>query len=216
MCQQMPDSQPTQPNLFSAPLQPGIETLALPDAEIILYEGFFSAAESESLFAELLATTRWEQGHLKIYGKEIAEPRLTAWYGDAGKSYTYSGITRQPLPWTPALLQIKERVEAVAQTTFNSVLLNRYRDGHDSIGWHQDKEPELGQNPVIASVSFGATRRFQLRHKRRKDVPRVDLALTHGSLLIMRGPTQHCWVHQLPKTAQPVGERINLTFRVIL
>jgi len=212
----MPDAPPTQPNLFSALLQPSIETLALPDAEIILYEGFFPAAESKHLFAELLATTRWEQGHLKIYGKEIAEPRLTAWYGDAGKSYTYSGITRQPLPWTPALLQIKERVEAVAQTTFNSVLLNRYRDGRDSIGWHQDNEPELGQNPVIASVSFGATRRFQLRHKRRKDVPRVDLALTHGSLLIMRGPTQHCWVHQLPKTAQPVGERINLTFRVIL
>ena len=211
----MLDSPPTQPHLFPATFQSSIETLALPDAEIILYEGFFSAAESDHLFAELLATTRWEQSHLKIYAKEIAEPRLTAWYGDEGKSYTYSGITRQPLPWTPALLQIKERVEAVVQTTFNSVLLNRYRDGRDSIGWHQDNEPELGQNPVIASVSFGATRRFQLRHKRRKDVSRVDLNLTHGSLLIMRGPTQHCWVHQLPKTAQPVGQRINLTFRVI-
>lgn len=211
----MSDSPPTQPNLFPGHHQSGIETLALPDAEVILYAGFFSAAESEHLFAELLITTCWEQSHLKIYGKEIAEPRLTAWYGDADKSYTYSGITRHPLPWTPALLQIKERIEVVAQTCFNSVLLNRYRDGRDSIGWHQDNEPELGQNPVIASVSFGATRRFQLRHKRRKDVPRVDLNLTHGSLLIMRGPTQHCWIHQLPKTAQPVGQRINLTFRVI-
>ncbi len=211
----MLDSPPTQPNLFPATFQSSIETLALPDAEVTLYEGFFPATESDRLFAELLATTHWEQSHLKIYGKEIAEPRLTAWYGDAGKSYTYSGITRHPLPWTPALLQIKERVEVVAQTSFNSVLLNRYRDGRDSIGWHQDNEPELGQNPVIASVSFGATRRFQLRHKRRKDVPRVDLNLTHGSLLIMRGPTQHCWVHQLPKTAQPAGQRINLTFRVI-
>lgn len=201
--------------LFPISVQPKSETFALPDAEVIFYEDFFTATESEQLFAELLAITRWEQNHLKIYGKKIAEPRLTAWYGDAGKSYTYSGITRHPLPWTPALLQIKERVEAAAQTNFNSVLLNRYRDGRDSIGWHQDKEPELGRNPVIASVSFGATRCFQLRHKRRKDVPRVDLELTHGSLLIMRGPTQHHWQHQLPKTAQPMGQRINLTFRVI-
>lgn len=215
MCLQTSISSPTQPSLYPAPLQPGAESLALPDAEVILYEAFFTPAESEQLFAQLLTTTQWEQSHLKIYGKEIAEPRLTAWYGDAGKSYSYSGITRQPLPWTIALAQIKERVESVAQTTFNSVLLNLYRDGRDSIGWHQDKEPELGQNPVIASVSFGATRRFRLRHKRRKDLPLVELDLTHGSLLLMRGTTQHFWQHQIPKTAEPVGPRINLTFRVI-
>jgi alkylated DNA repair dioxygenase AlkB len=215
MCLQTSLSSPTQPSLYPALIQPQVEHLALPDAEVILYETFFAPAESEQLFAQLLATTQWEQSHLKIYGKEIAEPRLTAWYGDEGKSYTYSGITRQPLPWTPALAQIKERVESIAQTTFNSVLLNLYRDGRDSIGWHQDKEPELGQNPVIASVSFGATRRFRLRHKRRKDVPLVELDLTHGSLLLMRGTTQHYWQHQIPKTAKPVGPRINLTFRVI-
>jgi alkylated DNA repair dioxygenase AlkB len=215
MCLQTSISSPTQPSLYPAPLQPGAEALALPDGEVILYEAFFTPAESEQLFTQLLATTQWAQSHLKIYGKEIAEPRLTAWYGDAGKSYTYSGITRQPLAWTPALSQIKERVESVAQSTFNSVLLNLYRDGRDSIGWHQDNEPELGQNPVIASVSFGATRRFRLRHKRRKDLPLVELDLTQGSLLIMRGTTQHFWQHQIPKTAELVGPRINLTFRMI-
>ena len=215
MCSQTSISLPTQSSLYPAAIQPRVERLFLPDGDVILYEAFFTPAESERFFTQLLATTQWEQSHLKIYGKEIAEPRLTAWYGDAGKSYTYSGITRRPLPWTPALSQIKERVESVAQTSFNSVLLNLYRDGRDSIGWHQDKEPELGQNPVIASVSFGATRCFRLRHKRRKDLPLVELDLTNGSLLIMCGPTQHFWQHQIPKTAKPVGQRINLTFRVI-
>lgn len=188
---------------------------ALPDAEITLYEQFFSPTESAAFLAALLSQTAWEQRSIKVYGKQHPEPRLTAWYGDAGKSYSYSGLTLQPLPWTPLLLDLKARVDDCAQTVFNSVLLNFYRTGRDSNGWHQDNEPELGQNPVIASVSFGATRRFQLRHKFNPALPKVALDLTPGSLLLMAGPTQHCWQHQIPKTAKAVAQRLNLTFRVI-
>ena len=207
-------SNAVQPQLDFA--VPAARTFALPDADITLYDTFFSLAESDGLFAALREQTAWEQRYVKIYGKRYAEPRLTAWYGEAGKQYSYSGITLQPLPWTPLLLELKARVDVAARTTFNSVLLNFYRDGRDSNGWHQDNEPELGQNPVIASVSFGATRRFQLRHKFNQHVPRLALDLTPGSLLLMAGPTQHFWQHQIPKTAKAVAPRINLTFRVIL
>jgi alkylated DNA repair dioxygenase AlkB len=192
------------------------EAFALPDADLVLYPQFFSPAESDALFTELHRVTPWGQGHITLYGQRHAEPRLTAWYGDAGKRYSYSGLTLEPLPWTPLLLGIKARVNVAAQTEFNSVLLNLYRNGRDSNGWHQDNESELGHNPIIASISLGAVRRFQLRHKTRKDVPKLELDLPHGSLLVMAGPTQHHWQHQIPKTAKPVAERINLTFRVIL
>jgi alkylated DNA repair dioxygenase AlkB len=192
------------------------EAFALPDADLVLYPQFFSPAESDTFFAELHRVAPWGQGHVTVYGQRYAEPRLTAWYGDAGKRYSYSGLTLEPLPWTSLLLAIKARVNNAAQTEFNSVLLNLYRNGRDSNGWHQDNESELGHNPVIASVSLGAVRRFQLRHKTRKDVPKLELDLPHGSLLVMAGPTQHYWQHQIPKTAKPVAERINLTFRVIL
>jgi alkylated DNA repair dioxygenase AlkB len=192
------------------------EAFALADADLVLYPQFFSQVESDALFAELRQATPWGQGHITLYGQRHAEPRLTAWYGDAGKRYSYSGQTLEPLPWTPLLLDVKARVDAAAQTEFNSVLLNLYRNGRDSNGWHQDNEPELGHNPVIASVSLGAVRRFQLRHKTRKDLPKLELDLPHGSLLVMAGPTQHYWQHQIPKTAKSVAERINLTFRVIL
>jgi alkylated DNA repair dioxygenase AlkB len=186
----------------------------LPDADVKLYPAFFTAAESDVYFAALRSTTKWGQGCLTLWGKTHDEPRLTAWHGDAGKSYSYSGIVLHPQPWTPLLDKIKARVNEAAQTEFNSVLLNLYRDGRDSNGWHQDNEPELGVNPVIASLSFGAVRRFQMRHKTRKDL-RLNLDLPHGSLLLMASATQHFWQHQIPKTAKPVGERINLTFRVI-
>jgi alkylated DNA repair dioxygenase AlkB len=191
------------------------EAFALPDADLVLYPQFFSQVESDALFAELRHVTPWGQGHITLYGQRYAEPRLTAWYGDAGKRYSYSGLTLEPLPWTPLLLNLKARVDAAAQTEFNSVLLNLYRNGRDSNGWHQDNEPELGHNPVIASVSLGEVRRFQLRHKFKKELSKVELDLPHGSLLVMAGPTQHYWQHQIPKTAKPVAERINLTFRVI-
>lgn len=154
----------------------------------------------------------WRQDLLSIGGRQIPIPRLQAWYGDAGASYSYSGLKMQPLPWTPLLGAIKQKVEALSGESFNAVLLNRYRDGGDSVGWHSDDEPELGVNPVIASLSLGATRLFRMQHKSKKQGV-YKVALEQGSLLLMRGVTQHYWRHQLPKTRRAVGQRINLTFR---
>lgn len=191
-----------------------MQTLTMPDAEVLFDPDCFTLAESNDLLADLTANIAWKQENIEFFGKPVAMPRLTAWYGDEGKSYTYSGLTSHPLPWTPALLTIKSRIETAAETVFNSVLLNLYRDGRDSMGWHSDDEPELGTNPVIASVTFGAARQFQFKHKTNPDL-RTAVELTHGSLLIMRGTTQHYWKHQVPKTKQPLTTRINLTFRVI-
>jgi len=184
----------------------------MPDAEVVFYPELFPALEADRLLSQLVETTAWRQDSIKIYGKPTPLPRLTAWYGDAGARYVYSGIVNDPLPWTPALAEIKEVVDAVSGVAFNGVLLNRYRTGKDSMGWHSDDEREFGPNPVIASVSFGGTRNFQLRHKRHKE-QKASVELTHGSLLVMRGPTQENWQHQIPKTAKPVQERLNLTFR---
>jgi alkylated DNA repair dioxygenase AlkB len=192
-----------------------LQTLDLPEAEVVLYPAFFSASEADRLLRELRATTAWRQETIKLYGKTIDVPRLTAWYGDEGTDYIYSGIKNVPLPWTPALREVKRAVEPPAGVVFNSVLLNRYRTGQDSVSWHADDEPEFGERPVIASVSFGGTRPFQLKHKKRKGL-KASVELTHGSLLIMRGDTQMNWLHQIPKTAKPVEERLNLTFRVIV
>lgn len=179
------------------------------------YPAFFSAAESDRYFEQLLEETTWKQEPIKIFGKEVMQPRLTAWYGDADKAYTYSGITMQPRPWTATLAAIKQRIETVAPVTFTSVLLNLYRDGQDSMGWHRDNERMLGDKPVIGSVSFGGTRTFQLRHYVRKE-PVRSVPLTHGSFLLMEDTTQQYWEHRIPKTAKPSKPRINLTFRVIV
>lgn len=188
--------------------------LEMQDAEVVLYPDFFATKEADVLFSALSETIAWRQDPIRIYGRVVDQPRLTAWYGNAGRSYTYSGIKMDPLPWTPVLLQIRRRIEAVAGVAFNSVLLNQYRNERDSVSWHSDDEPELGVNPVIASVSFGATRRFQFKHKHDPHL-RATVDLTHGSLLVMAGPTQHYWKHQIPKSTRPHGSRINLTFRVI-
>jgi alkylated DNA repair dioxygenase AlkB len=190
------------------------QKLPMRDANVRFYPAFFDTDEAESLFYELADTIQWKQENARFGGKSVPLPRLTAWYGDAGKTYRYSGITVNPLPWTPTLLMIKERVEAVSSVRFNSVLLNYYRSERDSVAWHSDDEPELGTNPVIASVSFGATRKFQFKHKTDADL-RASIDLTPGSLLLMAGATQHFWKHQIPKTTRPHGGRINLTFRVI-
>jgi alkylated DNA repair dioxygenase AlkB len=187
----------------------------IPDGEVIIYYNFFDELESDRFFKELLSNINWRQDKIKIFGKQVDLPRLTAWYGDKGKSYKYSGITMNPDSWTPTLLLIKEKIEKIVELNFNSVLINLYRNGKDYVSWHSDDETELGKNPTIASVSFGATRRFQLRHKSNKDLDTVEISLTHGSLLIMRGTTQHFWKHQVPKTSKVLTERINLTFRVI-
>jgi alkylated DNA repair dioxygenase AlkB len=193
-----------------------LRNLPMPDADVALFRYFFDAEESDRLLLQLLTQTRWRQEKIRVYGKHLDLPRLTAWYGDAGKAYSYSGISMLPEPWTESLLEVKLRVDAAAGVRFNSVLLSLYRTGEDSLSWHQDDEPELGEDPVIASVSFGGTRAFQFKHKARKELNKVSIDLTHGSLLIMKGPTQRFWVHQVPKTTKPVPPRINLTFRVIL
>ena len=187
----------------------------IPDGKIIIYQNFFEELESDQFFKELLNSINWQQDKIKMFSKEVNLPRLTAWYGDEGKSYKYSGITMKPDPWTSTLLSIKERVEKVVELNFNSVLANLYRNGKDYVSWHTDDELELGNNPTIASVSFGATRRFQLRHKSNKNLDTIEFSLSNGSLLIMRGTTQHFWKHQVPKTAKLLTERINLTFRAI-
>ena len=192
-----------------------INHLSIPDAEVDLYSTCFSGEESDKIFQTLLSQVCWRQEKIKCYGKEVDIPRLTAWYGDTGKRYVYSRIAMEPEPWLPILLYIKSRVEEITKFSFNSVLLNLYRDGQDSIAWHSDDEPELGKQPVIASLSFGGERKFQLRHKVKKEQGRVDINLTHGSLLIMKGKTQEYWQHQVPKTSKPVRPRINLTFRLI-
>lgn len=185
----------------------------VPNGEYLFLDNYFTKKESDFFFECLRKNVYWQQESMNIYGKKVLFPRLTAWYGDRDKAYTFSGIKLNPNPWFPELITIKNKVEKIAKVVFNSVLLNLYRDGGDSISWHSDSEPELGKNPVIASVNFGDSRVFQLKHKYTKE--KIDLELTHGSILIMLGELQHYWLHQVPKTRLNKKERINLTFRVI-
>ncbi len=203
------------PGLAADAERRSVQALDLPEAEVFLYPAFFCATDADRLLQALRAVTSWRQDTITLYGKKIEVPRLTAWYGDEGTTYVYSGIKNVPLPWTLVLLEVKRAVEPPSGVVFNSVLLNCYRNGKDSVSWHADDEPEFGDQPVIASVSFGGTRTFQLRHKKRKEL-NASIELTHGSLLIMRAGTQAKWLHQVPKTAKPVEERINLTFRAIV
>lgn len=184
------------------------------EGELTLFNQVFLARDSKAIFSLLREQTPWRADVIRIAGREVLIPRLQAWYGDADAKYAYSGLSLSPLPWSRCLLRIKDVVERLSGASFNSVLLNLYRDGRDSIGWHSDDEPELGAEPVIASLSFGATRVFSLRQKK-PGVQKLKMALPSGSLLLMSGRLQQCWQHQLPKTQIPVGERINLTFRTI-
>lgn len=184
------------------------------NGEFIYLPNFFTKQESDFLFNLLKINVLWKQESMNMYGKRVDFPRLTSWYGDNNKPYSFSGITLDPNPWTKELLEIKAKIEPIADVNFNSVLLNRYRNGSDSISWHTDAEKELGRNPIIASVNFGQARKFQLRHIETKEL--LEINLTHGSLLIMQGELQHFWQHQIPKTKKIVSERLNLTFRVIL
>ena len=182
------------------------------DGEALLFERACAPADADRLFEALLRLTPWRQEIATVMGRRVPIPRLTAWHGEAG--YVYSGIRMEPASWNEPLLELRAVAERLGGQPFNSVLLNLYRDGRDSVSWHADNEPGLGREPVIASISLGAVRRFQLRHRRRNE--RLGLDLPHGSCLIMAGATQHHWLHQLPKTARPVGPRINLTFRLML
>ena len=193
---------------------PDCIALDLFDGEARLWPAAFPPEEAAVLFAELRQTIDWQQESILMFGRRVLVPRLVAWHGDPGASYTYSGTPHQPLPWTRPLARIRDRAAELCGARFNAVLLNLYRDGCDGMGWHADDEAQLGRDPVIASVSLGATRRFCLRHRRRRNL-KLDVPLPHGSLLCMSGPTQHHWLHALPKTRAAVGERINLTFRLV-
>ncbi len=188
--------------------------LNMKDADVIYYPRFFNNEISDFYFKTLLTTLEWQHDTITLFGKTHLQPRLTALYANNKHLYTYSNITMHPKAFTKDLLQIKEAVNKEANTNFTSCLANLYRNGNDSNGWHADNEKELGEKPIIASVTFGAERIFHFKHKYIPTL-KTKLILKHGSLLIMKGSTQKYWLHQLPKTKKKVGERINLTFRII-
>jgi len=174
----------------------------------------FSPGESDALFDDLLTTSPWECDEVILFGQKRILSRKVAWMGNAGFTYSYSGTSKTASPWTAPLMSIRERVEQLSGQSFNSCLLNLYHHGSEGMGWHSDDEKTLGRNPVIASVSFGAERPFRFKHRISKEV--IPLILENGSLLVMKGETQHHWLHALPKTTKVKAPRINLTFRTFL
>lgn len=215
-------------------------TIHIPYGKLIYYEPFFSTKISDYCLDYFLANSKgnwreidwrcinqsqlaniefthieWKQDKIKLFGKTMPLPRLTAWYGDPNRSYTYSGITSHPIPWNRELLVIKQQIEQATSTAFNSVLMNWYRDGNDSMGWHADNEPSLGKNPIIASVSLGETRDFILR-RNSDHSQKITIPLKHGTLLIMKDDIQDHWQHAIPKRKNIISSRINLTFRKII
>ena len=191
------------------------EVISLQDGEILFMRNFFTSSEAKNYFELLQNNINWKQEEVNFYGKTYSVPRKTAWYGYEGFNYSYSGINCFPESWTKELLEIKSQIELfIPDEDFTSVLLNLYNNGNDKMGWHADDEKELGINPTIASVSLGETRRFDIKHKKNKDL-QFKFELTSGSLLIMRGALQHHWVHQIPAQKKVINPRINLTFRTI-
>ncbi|MGB5942991.1 MAG: alpha-ketoglutarate-dependent dioxygenase AlkB [Leeuwenhoekiella sp.] len=189
--------------------------LNLDRATITYYPKFLNTTDSKALFEALLQHTSWREVKITVFGKTYLQPRLTALQAENSNPYSYSNLTMHPVPFCSDVLQIKKKLESFTGLTFTTCLLNLYRDGKDSNGWHADDEKELGSSPIIASVSLGATRTFKLRRKKEtKTAKKIDL--TSGSLLLMQGKTQTYWQHQIPKTAKPVEPRINLTFRTVL
>ncbi len=188
-------------------------TLTHTDGQLDLYEDFIPEAETQQILEVLLRELAWADEYLVMFGKSVRAPRRVCWYGDPGTAYSYSGVRHEPLSWTPTLLELKQRVEQATQQRFNSVLANLYRDGNDSMGWHADKEKELGAQPYIASLSFGAARVFRAQHRHSKQ--NINVTLAGGSLLTMQGEFQKHWRHSVPKQIDTVLPRINLTFRYI-
>jgi alkylated DNA repair dioxygenase AlkB len=203
-----------QPKLSDSPEADFAPRIVLNRDGLVTYDAYFlEPPAADHAFHTLLGDTPWTQEFLQMYGRRIPFPRLTAWYGDRGASYTYSGIKNEPLVWTPVLRDLRELLARRTGVRFNSVLLNLYRHGEDSLSWHADDEPELGPEPVIASLSLGADRQFQLKH--RVDGEIRSILLESGSLLLMSGATQRSWLHRVPKERNVRQTRINLTFRVI-
>lgn len=188
--------------------------LNMPDAEVIYLPHFFNNKEAGEWYNFLLENIPWQQDAIKIYGKSHLQPCLTAFFGSENLNYSYSNLKMKAHLWTPELLDLKSRVENISGCTFNSVLLNLYRNGKDSNGWHADNEKELGQNPIIASLTLGSERFFHLKHNNLPDI-KSKIKLENGSLLLMKGSTQHFYKHQIPKTQQVISPRINLNFRTI-
>ncbi|APY07657.1 alpha-ketoglutarate-dependent dioxygenase AlkB [Winogradskyella sp. J14-2] len=195
-------------NLFSEEKQHFI----LPNAELIYVPEFFNSQESDNYYRIIKDETNWQHDDITVFGKTYKQPRLTALFGETNQTYSYSNITMHPEAFTKDLLNIKSKVEKFSDETFNTLLINLYRDGSDSNGWHADNEKELGKNPIIASVSFGEERPFHFKHRTIKD-ERHKIILEHGSLLLMKGEMQHYWLHQIAKTKRHIQPRINLTFR---
>lgn len=195
--------------------EPQFERLKIEDADISFARQVNLPNPHDELLNALIASTPWRSESVTVWGKTHQQPRLVAWYGDAGRVYTYSGITLEPLPWTTTLQSIRHLVESISGETFNSVLLNYYRDHRDSMGFHSDDERELGPTPTIASLSLGATRTFVFKHKTRDDLKPVRIDLPASSLLVMKGATQRFWKHGIDKQTKPCGPRVNLTFRRI-
>lgn len=183
------------------------------DGSAVLHAGLLGDDEAAEIFSRLMQEVAWESRTITVFGKRHLEPRLSAWYGDDGARYSYSGIDLEPAAWTPTLSRLRTLCEQVSGARYNSVLCNLYRDGNDKMGWHSDDEPVLGSEPTIASLSLGATRRFRLRHRGTREV--VECGLEAGSLLVMSGLSQKCWMHEVPRQKKIVEPRINLTFRHI-
>lgn len=195
--------------LFKTPIN-----LNLDNAEVVYYPNFFNENEAQNYFESLLHKIKWQQDDITVFGKTYPQPRLTAFFSNNIETYKYSNIIMHPIPFNAELDAIKKKIESRLHIEFTSCLANLYRTGQDSNGWHADDEKELGENPIIASVSFGAARVFQLKHKHDKTL-KTKLLLEDGSLLLMSGETQKNWLHQIPKTKKIIGKRINLTFRII-
>ena len=192
-----------------------VEKLPIEDADITIHYELPLAWQYEKLLQHLIESTPWQSQRVKVWGKSVVQPRLIAWYGDPGATYSYSGIVLTPHSWTKTIRHLKKSIEDIAEHRFNSVLLNYYRDHRDGMGLHSDDEPELGPTPTIASLSLGEERRFQLKHRHRKDMRSISIPLPNGSLLVIRGDTQRFWKHGIPKQKTPCGPRVNLTFRAI-
>jgi alkylated DNA repair dioxygenase AlkB len=198
-------------DLFTAP-----ECLRIPGADVVYIRHFLSDLDAAAMLRRLIESIPWRQDSIVLWGRRVPQPRLTAWYGDPGRRYTYSGLTLKPLSWTDELSHLRMMAERVAGAGFNSALLNYYRDHNDSVGFHADDEPELGATPTIGSVSLGETRTLTFKPRTRKDRAPVRIALESGSLLVMKGDTQRNWRHAVAKETRPCGPRVNLTFRRIL
>lgn len=193
----------------------GWQTIDCLDAELRYWPNWLSSNRHDQL-VKALEHLNWDQSVITIAGRKVLTPRLNAWYGDQYARYGYSGVDLPINPWTDELEQLRDDIQSDTACKFNSVLANLYRDGSDSVDWHADDEDELGKFPTIASLSLGAPRKFLMRHRTRRDLAKIELILEPGSLLVMSGSTQKYWLHKIPKTKEPVGARINLTFRLII